>query len=146
MAFGTGLPLGVDDLGSVAWQTYTPVLGGCAAGSTVTGKYRRIGETYDVQVSINHNGATTAQITVSLPATMSVINFQGNPIGSATYYDSSAAKRYWGPVLAPSASFTTASCLMLSTVGQMVSATTLPDGSAYAAGDGTFITLRCAEA
>ena len=146
MAFGTGLPLGVDDLGSVAWQTYTPVLGGCAAGSTVTGKYRRIGETYDVEIVISHNGATTGQITATLPATMSTV-LAWMVIGRATYVDTSATKRYSGDVIAPGSSFNTAYCTMQSAAnGQIVAATTLPDGAAYAAGDTTTLKIRCAEA
>lgn len=146
MAFGIGLSPAADDLGSTAWETYTPTLGGVAAGSTVTGKYRRIGETYDVEIVISHNGATTGQITATLPETMSTL-LGWMVIGRATYVDTSATKRYAGDVIAPASSFNTAYCTMQSAAnGQIVAATTLPDGAAYAAGDTTSLKIRCATA
>lgn len=151
MAFGIGLSPAADDLGSTAWQTYTPTVGGVAAGATVYATYRRIGETYDISIAIGHNGATTGQITVSLPATMnrgpSAVGSPSGwtPIGTAIYYDASASKRYEGIVVALVSSYDTAACTMQSAAtGQIVAATTLPDGAAYAAGDTTHIVIRCA--
>jgi hypothetical protein len=143
MTFATGSPLGIDDLGSAAWQTYTSTVSGIAVGSSVTSRYRRYGETYDVEIVISHAGATTGQITVTLPATMSVL-LSWTVIGQATYIDTSATKRYRGEIIAPSSSFNTGFCVMQSALnGQMVAATTLPDGAAYATGDTTSLKIRC---
>lgn len=69
------------------WQSFTPT-GGWVANTTYTGKWRRVGDTLEMDVSVSLSGAPTGYLTLDLPTgysidTAKLSNFAGFPTAQA---------------------------------------------------------------
>jgi hypothetical protein len=91
--------------GLIAWQTYTPVLGGTgwalgSTGAAAVGYYCQIGKTvhFTARLTFGTVGATfgAARPTVTIPVTASSQSSNVDFVTNITYFDSSATQRYQG--------------------------------------------------
>ena len=77
------------------WQSYTPT-SSWVANTTVTGKYRRVGDSLEVEANLDLSGApTSAELTVTIPSGLSIDTNKvtntatyENSLGTATLFDS----------------------------------------------------------
>lgn len=85
----------------LAWQAYTPVIGGTGwslgGGGTIAGTWCKIGKTvhFRVVVTLGTSGYGTGGMTVTLPTASDGVNAEG----VQQYFDTSGAVRYGGAVL-----------------------------------------------
>jgi hypothetical protein len=106
--------------GLIAWQSYTPTLGGITKGTGATELYHfcQLGKTVTVRLSLTlgTSGVLTAAPTFTLPVTASAnASTVGSPIGLAQFSDASPATENYGFVYLSST--TVANLLLLNAAG-----------------------------
>ncbi|MFN7463730.1 MAG: hypothetical protein ACK5SE_06600 [Pseudanabaena sp.] len=103
------------------WQSYTPIVVSGWSGGTLGGRYRRVGSSMDIEISIVSPTTWSGNVEVQIPTGFTVDTNaipaaspgERFPVGQAVFVDDSASTRYLGTVVY----YTTTSVRIWSTGG-----------------------------